>query len=41
LYKVSKATATRDLMELVDKFKLLERKGEVGSGTIYRLIGSK
>jgi ATP-dependent DNA helicase RecG len=41
LYKVSKATATRDLMELVDKFKLLERKGEVCAGTIYRLIGSK
>ena len=40
LCDVSKATATRDLTELIDKFKLLERKGEVGAGTIYKLIGS-
>ena len=40
LCDVSKATATRDLKELIDKFKLLERKGEVGAGTVYKLIGS-
>ena len=40
LFKVSKATATRDLTDLVEKFKLLERHGEVGAGTIYKLIGS-
>jgi hypothetical protein len=34
---VSKATATRDLTELIDKFKLLERKGEVGAGSFYNL----
>jgi len=37
---VSKATATRDLTELVDKFNLLKRYGEVGAGTVYILIGS-
>lgn len=37
---VSKATATRDLTELIEKFKLLERFGEVGAGTSYKLIGS-
>lgn len=37
---VSKATATRDLTELIEKFKLLERSGEVGAGTSYKLIGS-
>jgi len=40
LFDVSKATATRDLTELIDKFKLLKRKGEVGAGTAYKLIGS-
>ncbi len=40
LFGVSKATATRDLTELIDKFKLLKRKGEVGAGTAYKLIGS-
>lgn len=40
LYDVSKATATRDLTELVEKYKLLERTGEVGAGTTYKLIGS-
>jgi len=40
LYDVSKATATRDLTELIEKYKLLERFGEVGAGTIYKLIGS-
>ncbi len=38
--EVSKATATRDLTELIDKFKLLGRSGEVGAGTSYKLIGS-
>jgi len=37
---VSKATATRDLTELVTKHKLLERTGEIGAGTSYKLIGS-
>ncbi len=40
LCDVSKATATRDLTELIEKHKLLERTGEVGAGTIYKLIGS-
>ncbi len=40
LNDISKATATRDLTELVEHFKLLERKGEVGAGTSYFLIGS-
>jgi ATP-dependent DNA helicase RecG len=40
LFEVSKATATRDLSELVEKHKLLERAGDVGAGTIYKLIGS-
>ena len=38
--KVSKATATRDLTELNEKFKIIERSGEVGAGTSYKLIGS-
>lgn len=37
---VSKATATRDLSELVEKYKLLSRTGDVGAGTSYILIGS-
>ena len=37
---VSKATATRDLTELIEKFNLLERLGDVGAGTSYKLIGS-
>ena len=40
LSSVSKATSTRDLKELVDKFKILIRTGEVGSGTSYKFIGS-
>jgi len=39
LVNVSKATATRDLTELTDKFKILIRVGKVGSGTNYKLIG--
>jgi len=40
LNKISKATATRDLLELTEKFKLFKRTGEVGAGTNYILIGS-
>ncbi len=40
LNSISKATATRDLTELVEKFKILKRYGEVGAGTTYILIGS-
>ena len=36
----SKATATRDLAELVEHFKLLERSGISGAGTSYNFIGS-
>lgn len=37
---VSKATATRDINELVEKYKLLSREGETGKGTYYFLKGS-
>lgn len=37
---VSKATATRDLAELVELYKIFNRSGEVGAGTNYVLIGS-
>jgi len=37
---VSKATATRDLAELVEHFKLLERSAASGAGTSYKFIGS-
>jgi ATP-dependent DNA helicase RecG len=30
----------RDLTELVEKFKVFDRSGEVGAGTTYVLIGS-
>ena len=40
LNSVSKATATRDLTELFEKYKLIVRTGDVGSGTIYKLNGS-
>jgi len=40
LCEVSKATATRDLSELVEKYNLLERTGDIGAGTTYKLIGS-
>ncbi|MBW6535909.1 MAG: putative DNA binding domain-containing protein [Mariniphaga sp.] len=32
---VSKGTATKELRELTEKFNILERKGNVGAGTIY------
>jgi ATP-dependent DNA helicase RecG len=37
LFSVSKATATRDLTELLDKFALLEKVGQTGAGTNYTL----
>ena len=37
LFSVSKATATRDLTELLDKFGLLEKVGQTGAGTSYIL----
>ncbi len=40
LNNVSKATATRDLTELVEKHKVLIRTGDIGAGTNYILIGS-
>ena len=40
LIKVSKATATRNLSELLEKHKLSERTGVVGAVTIYDLFES-
>ncbi|MDP2424355.1 MAG: hypothetical protein U1C46_11440 [Bacteroidales bacterium] len=40
LNDVSKATATRELTELVEKFNILKRTGDIGAGTSYTLIGS-
>ncbi len=40
LNNVSKATATRDLTELVDDFQILIREGTTGVGTAYILKGS-
>jgi len=37
LYDVSKATATRDLTELVEKWELFDKVGLTGAGTIYKL----
>jgi len=37
---ISRQTATRDLKELVEKFKILRRKGITGSGTSYTLNDS-
>lgn len=37
LFDVSKATATRDLTDLVEQWKLLVKVGQKGAGTIYRL----
>jgi ATP-dependent DNA helicase RecG len=34
---VSKATATRDLKELVEKYHLVEKFGQIGAGTFYML----
>jgi len=40
LNDVSKATATRDLTELLENHKILKRTGNIGAGTNYILIGS-
>ncbi len=40
LCNISKATTTRDLAELVEKYSLLKRTGGKGAGTHYSLIGS-
>lgn len=40
LFDVSKATATRDLTELVENFALLDKIGQTGVGTAYILKGS-
>jgi ATP-dependent DNA helicase RecG len=40
LNSVSKATATRDLTELVDDFQILKREGTTGAGTSYVIKGS-
>jgi predicted HTH transcriptional regulator len=37
LYLVSKATATRDLTELVGKYEIFEKHGQTGAGTTYIL----
>ncbi|MDP2335028.1 MAG: ATP-binding protein [Bacteroidota bacterium] len=37
LHGVSKATATRDLTELVEKYELFEKHGQIGAGTVYVL----
>ncbi len=37
LFSVSKATATRDLTELLDKYELLEKIGQTGAGASYIL----
>lgn len=36
---VSKRTATNDLTELVDKFKILNKIGTSGAGIYYKLMG--
>ena len=37
IFNVSKATATRDLTELVEKWKLFDKVGQTGAGTVYTL----
>jgi len=37
LNNISKATASRDLLELVEKFKLFEKHELTGAGTTYSL----
>lgn len=39
LNSVSKRTATRELTELLDNYKLLKREGTSGSSIIYKLVG--
>lgn len=40
LFKVSKPTASRDLYELSDELKIIEKIGTTGIGTYYTLKGS-
>ena len=40
LNNISRITATRDLSELVDKYKIFEKSGKVGAGTNYKIIAS-
>jgi ATP-dependent DNA helicase RecG len=40
LTNVSKATATRDLTEMVEKFEIVNKTGKTGIGTRYVLQGS-
>ena len=40
LTQISKATATIDLTELVDNFKILNKQGITEAGTSYILKGS-
>ena len=40
LTNVSKATATRDLTEMVEKFEIVDKTGKTGIGTRYVLKGS-
>lgn len=40
LNSVSKATATRDLTQLLENHKIIKRSGDIGAGTNYILIGS-
>lgn len=40
LNSVSKVTAYRDLTELINQYNFFERKGDIGAGTSYFLIGS-
>ena len=35
---VSRRTATRDITELIENFKMIEQVGSVGAGSYYRLI---
>lgn len=37
LFDVSKATATRDLTDLMEQWKLFAKFGQTGAGTIYKL----
>ncbi len=37
---VSKRTATNDLTELVEKFKILNKVGTSGAGIYYKLMGN-
>lgn len=40
LFSVSKATATRELSELVDSYKIFKKIGTAGASVTYMLIGS-